>query len=182
MNMLGKLAMVTFFALASLGCDEKKVDKPKPEANASKPAAGSPTLKPADKAPPTPTAPTGTAPPGLPVPGIVPPGGSAALPAGVDPELGEKMVELMEKMAGIVDANKDNCEKMATAVTAFVASNEDLLKKAKEAESKLSPEQKQAFMMKHAAHVQGAALKMAAGMGACQNNEAIMKAMQAIGR
>ena len=99
----------------------------------------------------------------------------AAAPA-ADP--GEQMMSIMEQLAGIIDTDKANCDKMGDDVGKFAADNKEKVAKLKEEGGKLTDEQKKAMRAKYGDRMQAAFSKMREGLTACHDNPKLKAAME----
>ena len=99
----------------------------------------------------------------------------AAAPA-VDPA--EQMMSIMEQLAGIIDGDKANCDKMGDDVSKFAADNKEKMAKLKEEGGKLTDEQKKAMRAKYGDRMQAAFTKMREGLTACHDNAKLKAAME----
>jgi hypothetical protein len=100
----------------------------------------------------------------------------AAAPA--DAEKGEKAIALMEKMADIVGAKDVKCDTRAENLSKFMDDNAAALKQSKEEGSKMTPEQKRAFMEKYSARFKAATAKLQAGFMECKDNPKFVEVMK----
>jgi len=152
------LAAMFAFVTAFAACGKKDEDKKKTEA---KPAAGEnkgpekPADTPAEKPADTPS-------------------DEATEGGGGDFDM-EKGIEFTEKMADIIDTNKDNCKKMAEELSKFIDENKDFMDKAKGMQG--NPEMAKEFAEKYKDRMEAAGAKMA-GMGKCAADPAMQEAMK----
>src|SRR5258706_14316753 len=73
----------------------------------------------------------------------------AAAATGMDPALEAKALDAMKSLTEVFTANAADCDKLAAGITKFTADNKDTLLAIKEAEKKLTKEQKKAYDAKH---------------------------------
>src|SRR5690606_7392692 len=85
----------------------------------------------------------------------------------------EEAVATFEKLAGVVEANSADCDKLASAVDSFVADNGDELNRLKELDKGLTPEQKKELDAKYEPRMEAAFSKMRASMAKCGSNEKV---------
>ena len=88
----------------------------------------------------------------------------------------EKGVKLMENMAEIAAANKDDCDKMGEELNKLIDSNADLIKSLKD--KKETDEEKKKFEEKYGERVKTAGKKMMEGAMKCAKNEKVGAAMK----
>ena len=91
---------------------------------------------------------------------------------------GSRVVQLDEQLAGTVDADKKNCDKMATDLKAFNAKNGAELRRLGQEGSKRTAEQKAEFHKKYDARIQAATQKMNAGITGCIANPKVKDALK----
>ena len=101
-------------------------------------------------------------------------GKSSAAPSGND---GDRVVQLDEQMANIVESDKGNCDKMAADIKAFADKNGAEMQRLRQEGTKRSPEDRAAFMTKYGARIHGAEAKMNAGIPACIQNPKVKAAL-----
>ena len=101
----------------------------------------------------------------------------AEQPAAGDAELEAKGVEVMTKMADIMDANKGDCDKMGAELSSFLEAEKGTLDQMKEFGDKQTDEQKKAFEEKYATQMEQAMAKMGPAIEACKDNAAVQAAM-----
>ena len=101
-------------------------------------------------------------------------GKSSAAPTSND---GERVAQLDEQLAGIVDADKSNCDKMAGDVKAFSDKNGAEMQRLRDEGMKRSPEQRAEFQKKYGARIQAATAKMNAAIPACIQNPKVKAAL-----
>jgi uncharacterized protein YdiU (UPF0061 family) len=94
-------------------------------------------------------------------------------------EAGEKAMGLMERMAELVDKNKEDCDKMAVELNKFRKNNEALLKELKAMDDKRTDAEKDAWNKKYAARLKVASDKTMGGAMKCQKNEKVKAAFEA---
>ncbi|HLU68500.1 MAG TPA: hypothetical protein VKZ63_19580 [Kofleriaceae bacterium] len=97
--------------------------------------------------------------------------------AAADPELEERGVAFMVKMADIMDANKADCDKMAAELNRFLDSQKGLMAEMKAYGEKQTPEQKKAFSDKYKSETDAVMAKMTPAIEACQDSKALQEAM-----
>jgi hypothetical protein len=83
----------------------------------------------------------------------------------------------MEEMANIIDANKDDCDKAATALEAFAAKNGETLKKLKDTMKGGDEAKEKAMKEKYGARLGAIMGKMMEGSMKCATNEKFGAAM-----
>ena len=88
----------------------------------------------------------------------------------------EKAVKMMEEMAEITSANKDNCDKMGDELNKFMDANADTIKSLKD--KKQSDDEKKKFEEKYGERVKTAGTKMMEGAMKCATNEKVGAAMK----
>lgn len=101
-------------------------------------------------------------------------GKSSAAPSSND---GDRVVQLDEQMANIVDSDKGNCDKMATDIKAFADKNGAEMQRLRQEGAKRSPDDRAAFMKKYGARIHGAEAKMNAGIPSCIQNPKVKAAL-----
>ena len=104
-------------------------------------------------------------------------GKSSATPSSND---GERVAQLDEQLAGIVDADKGNCDKMAADIKAFADKNGTEMQRLRQEGMKRSPEQRAEFQKKYGARIQAATAKMNAGVPACIANPKVKAALASL--
>ncbi len=87
----------------------------------------------------------------------------------------EKAIEFTEKMADLIEANKEDCKKMGEELAKFLDENKELIEKSKTMQS--DPEKAKEFMEKYKDRMTAATTKMAA-MGKCAADPAMAEAMK----
>jgi Tfp pilus assembly protein PilV len=90
----------------------------------------------------------------------------------------EQAVVLMEQLATIIDANKDNCDAMADKLTVFMDKNGEQLRKLKAAGKTVTEQQKKAFSEKYKDRMQAVSAKIMPGMQKCANNPKVSAVMK----
>lgn len=90
---------------------------------------------------------------------------------------GEKVVKLDEQLANIVDADKNNCDKMAVGIKSFVDKNGKEMQRLREEGMKRTPDQRAEFQKKYGPRIQAATAKMNAGIGHCAQNSKVKAAL-----
>jgi hypothetical protein len=93
----------------------------------------------------------------------------------------EKAIGLMEKIADIIDKNKDACPKMGDELNAFADKNAGEFKKLKEESKKYTDADKKFFEEKFKGRMEAAIKKMGGGMSKCSKDEKVIAAMKKIG-
>ena len=93
-------------------------------------------------------------------------------------ETGEKVVVLVEQMAGIIDDNKKDCDGMGVKLNKFVDDNTEFMKKAQEEAKKKSEAERKEWEAKNKPRMDAAAKKMQEGMMACYKNDKVKGAME----
>jgi hypothetical protein len=86
-------------------------------------------------------------------------------------------VRFVEELAAVIEANKGDCDKMGGALTKFIDDHEGDIRRLREAEKKMTEEQKKALASKYAARLQAAAGRILAGTLACEKNEKVKEAL-----
>ncbi|CAN5659992.1 hypothetical protein BH11MYX1_BH11MYX1_09080 [soil metagenome] len=92
----------------------------------------------------------------------------------------EKAVVMMEQVASLIDANKDNCDGMGDKLGAWTDANAAQLKQLNEAGKKLTAEQKQAFSSKYQDRLKALGSKMSSGLQKCSGNAKVTAAMKKV--
>jgi len=138
------------------------------KATKTEPAGADPNAAPAAEAAPLPAneaAPTGDA--------------TAAQPTG-DAEAApfteadwEAVVVFTEKVADVVDANKDDCDAMATNLQNLLDENAELIARANAWQKTASKEDQARFNEKYADRFQAMGMKLAPGFQACQSHAGV---------
>ena len=152
------LAAMFAFVTAFAGCgkkDEDKKGKAKPAAD--KKGDEKPADKPGDK------------------PADPPADKPADKPAAGGDFDGEKAIAFPEKMADIIDANKEDCAKMGAELGKFLDENKEIIEQGKAMQG--NPEAAKEFMEKYKDRMTAATTKMAA-MGKCAADPAMAEAMK----
>lgn len=88
----------------------------------------------------------------------------------------EKMIGYVEEMAEIIDANQDDCDKMADALETFANNNAEDMKALQKKLKDLSEEEHKEMKEKYEERMKVAKAKMAP-LGKCATNEKLGKAM-----
>jgi hypothetical protein len=101
----------------------------------------------------------------------------AEQPAAAGGDIEARGVEVMTKMADIMDANKGDCDKMGAELSSFLDAQQGTMNEMKEFGDKQTDEQKQAFEAKYATQMEEAMGKMGPAIEACQDNAAVQAAM-----
>ena len=91
--------------------------------------------------------------------------------------MAERAVALVETMAGIVDRDMRDCDKMGADLNRFADDTAAERAELKSYKDKLTPAQKRAFIAKYGARLQAAAAKIMGGMQACGDNTKVKAAM-----
>lgn len=135
-----------------------KPAQPAPEAaHAAKPAG---TATPAGHAGPT---------PGL-------PGKPESSPP--DPELETKGLAMMQRLADVIVADANDCDKLAADLKTFVAQNKPLLSEVIAAQAQEGAGQRAGFSQRNAAAQVAIAQKMQTAMAGCAGHPGILAALQ----
>jgi hypothetical protein len=92
----------------------------------------------------------------------------------------EKVVQLMEQAAVIVDANKSNCDAMGDKLNALIDPNAQLLANAKAQNERLTPDEKRVLDARFRPRIIAAMVKLRPGFAQCSNNAKVMAAVQKI--
>jgi hypothetical protein len=92
----------------------------------------------------------------------------------------EKVVQLVEQAAVIVDANKSNCDAMGDKLNALIDPNIQLLTTAKTLSERFTPDQKRAFDARFRSRVLAAMVKIRPGFAQCSSNPKVIAAVQKI--
>jgi hypothetical protein len=100
--------------------------------------------------------------------------------ADTDAEMMEKVVQVLERVATIVDMNKSDCNAMGDKLTAVIDEKGVLLAAAKARADALSPAEKQALEARFGARVRAAAMKLQPGLRACGSNPKVLAAVQRV--
>jgi hypothetical protein len=93
---------------------------------------------------------------------------------------GEKVVKLDEELAGIVDANKNDCDKMAAGIKTFVDKNGKEMQRLREEGMKRTPGERAEFQKKYGARIQAATTRLNAGIGKCIQNPKVKDALSGL--
>ena len=91
-----------------------------------------------------------------------------------------RVVQLDEEIANIVDADKNDCDKMAADVNTWVAKNKDEMHRLREEGKTRTAEQRADFQKRYRARVQAATAKMNAGIGKCIQNPKVKAALSGL--
>lgn len=92
----------------------------------------------------------------------------------------EKVVQLIEQAATIVDANKSKCDAMGDKLNALIDPNLQLLTTAKALSNRFTSDQKRAFDARFRPRVLAAMVKIRPGFAQCSSNPKVMAAVQKI--
>lgn len=90
---------------------------------------------------------------------------------------GDRVAQLDEQMANIVDSDKGNCDKMAADIKAFADKNGAEMQRLRQEGAKRNPDERTAFMKKYGARIHGAEAKMNAGIPSCIQNSKVKAAL-----
>ena len=93
---------------------------------------------------------------------------------------GERVAQLDEQLAATVDADKGNCDKMATDIKAFADKNGAEMQRLRQEGMKRSPDQRAEFQKKYGARIQVATARMNGGIPACIQNPKVKAALAAL--
>ena len=93
---------------------------------------------------------------------------------------GDRVVQLDEQMASMVDSDKGNCDKMATDIKAFADKNGAEMQRLRDEGMKRSPEQRAEFQKKYGARIQAATARMNAGIPACIQNPKVKASLASL--
>ena len=93
---------------------------------------------------------------------------------------GARVVQLDEQLSGIVDAGKNDCDKMAADLKAWVDKNGKEMQRLREEGMKRTPEQRAEFQKKYGARIQAATGRMNAGIGKCIQNGKVKDALSGL--
>ncbi|MEO8842826.1 MAG: hypothetical protein ABI591_13875 [Kofleriaceae bacterium] len=91
---------------------------------------------------------------------------------------GERAVVMMEQIATIIDANKDNCDAMGDKLGTYLDKNAAELDKLKAAGRTQTAAQKKAFSEKYGTRLKAVADKMMPGLEKCRTNAKVTAAMK----
>jgi hypothetical protein len=92
----------------------------------------------------------------------------------------EKVVQLIEQAAVIVDMNKSNCDAMGDKLNALIDPNTQLLANAKAQNERLTPDQKRALDARFRPRIIAAMVKLRPGFAQCSSNAKVTAAVQKI--
>lgn len=159
MKLIKVLSLVAMFAFvtAFAACGKKDEDKDKGKAKPAPAEEKKGDEKPADTPDETPA--------------DKPDEGAAA---GGDMDW-DKAIEFTEKMADLIDANKEDCKKMGEELGKFLDENKEIIEQGKSMQG--DPEKAKEFMEKYKDRMTAATTKMAA-MGKCAADPAMAEAMK----
>jgi hypothetical protein len=101
---------------------------------------------------------------------------------GLDPALEQKGLDAMKSLTDVFTSNAADCDKLAAGIEKFTADNKDTLVQIKEAEKKLTKEQKKAYDAKHKAAEKEMQDKMMPVIVKCQKNKNVEKAFMALAK
>lgn len=91
--------------------------------------------------------------------------------------MAERAVVFVETIAGIVDRDMRDCDKMGTDLGKLADDTASERAELKSYKDKLTPAQKKAFLAKYGARLQAAAAKIVGGVQACGDNAKVKAAM-----
>jgi len=91
-----------------------------------------------------------------------------------------KLVAVMEQMASLVDANKNDCNAMGDKLDRFITDHDALFKEAKAREAQMSEQEKQQFEARYHARLQGVVQKLQRGLSKCITNPKVSSALQKV--
>jgi hypothetical protein len=100
--------------------------------------------------------------------------------ARADGDIFEKVVQVVEQAAVVVDANKSNCDAMGDKLNALIDPNAQLIAAAKALSDRFTPDQKRAFDARFRPRVLAAMVKIRPGFAQCSSNAKVMAAVQKI--
>ena len=89
-----------------------------------------------------------------------------------------RVVQLDEQLAGTVDADKKNCDKMATDLKAFNTKNGAEMRRLGQEGQKRTKEHQAEFHKKYDARIHAAEQKMNAGITGCIKNPKVQDALK----
>ena len=100
-----------------------------------------------------------------------------ALPSSAEISNAERSVQLMEKVASIVDTDKADCDQMARELNVFYDANAATIKELAAWGKTLSADEKKAMSDKYRSRILAASQKMAAGTQKCGTSKAVAEAL-----
>ena len=89
-----------------------------------------------------------------------------------------KLMAVMEQMATIVDANKNDCNAMGDKLDRFMTDNAAFFKDAKARAEKMSDQEKQQIEERYRARLQVVVAKLQGGITKCATNPKVVAAIQ----
>ena len=93
---------------------------------------------------------------------------------------GARVVQLDEQLSGIVDADKNDCDKMAADLKTWVDKNGKEMQRLREEGMKRTPDQRAEFQKKYGARIQAATTRMNMGIGKCIQNPKVKDALSGL--
>lgn len=124
------------------------------------------------------TTPNKPADPSQPAAPAAKPADSVALPVAGNNELENKSIAMMYRMADIVVADAQDCEKLATNMKAFIRQNKPLLDQLAAMNEQQTEQERAAFETRNRAVQAEVLKKVTPGMTACGENKNVQAAMQ----
>lgn len=89
----------------------------------------------------------------------------------------ERAISMMEDMGTLIDAEKNNCDRMGDRLSAFLDAHKHTIRDVKAFSERQTPAQKKASEDKYKVRAQAAGEKMMRGVMACMSNERVKAAM-----
>lgn len=94
--------------------------------------------------------------------------------------MAEKMLRIFERIATIVDANKNDCNAMGDKLNGVIDENAAFLATAKARSEAMSEAERQQFQQRYGARYQALTQRMMPGMMKCATNDKVRSALQRI--
>ena len=92
----------------------------------------------------------------------------------------EKMVRIFERVATIVEANRNDCNAMGDKLNAVIDENAAFLAEAKARSAAMSQAERDALQARYAARIQAATARMMPVMRSCATNQKVMSALRRV--
>ncbi len=100
--------------------------------------------------------------------------------ADTDAQMAAKVIQLVEFAAGVVDANKNDCNAMGDKLSRMANDNAAFIDQVKARAEKASPAELRALVAPYQARFQAAVAKAKPGLERCQSNPKVASVLQRV--
>lgn len=100
--------------------------------------------------------------------------------ADTNADIAEKMVRILERVATVVEANRNDCNAMGDKLNAIIDENGAFIADAKARSESMTAEERQQIQARFRTRIQAATAKMIPGLRACGSNPKVTSAIQRV--